>query len=155
MIDPVHVFPLRVYYEDTDSGGVVYHSNYLRFAERARTEMLRQKGFDHGALLTKGRMKLAVRRCEAEFLKPARLDDLLEIRTWPKRISGASLWVEQGVYRQGELLVDMKLRVVCVRPDGRPVRVPGDLRSAFTTEMDPSMAVQQSGNRQENGITSS
>ena len=106
-------------------------------------------------LLTKDRLRLAVRHCVAEFLKPARLDDLLEIRTRPIRISGASLWVGQGVYRQGELLVDMKLQVVCVRPDGRPVRVPGNLRSVFASEMAPSMTVQQSGNRQENGITSS
>ena len=155
MTESGHVLPLRVYYEDTDSGGVVYHSNYFRFAERARTEWLRQKGFDHGTLLAKGQLRLAVRSCEAEFLKPAQLDDLLEIRTCPIRVSAASLWVEQAVYRQGELLVGIKLRVVCVRLDGRPVRVPDDLRLAFTSEMGPSKTVQQSGNRQANGITSS
>ena len=85
-----HVYPVRVYYEDTDAGGVVYHSNYLRFAERARTELLREAGIDHVTLMTENGLMFAVRRCEAEYVKPARLDDALEVRTRCFEATGAS-----------------------------------------------------------------
>lgn len=130
MIDaPEHVFPVRVYYEDTDAGGVVYHSNYLRFAERARTELLRDHGIDHTRLLSESGLMFAVRRCEAEYVKPARLDDALEIRTRCIEATGASFWLEQLVQRAGETLVEMKLRLVCLTIDGRPARLPETLRS--------------------------
>jgi acyl-CoA thioester hydrolase len=124
-----HVFPVRVYYEDTDAGGVVYHSNYLCFAERARTELLRDFGIDHTSLMADDGLMFAVRRCEAEYVKPARLDDALEIRTRCIEASGASFWLEQLVQRAGETLVEMKLRLVCLKSDGRPARLPEKLRS--------------------------
>lgn len=123
-----HVFPVRVYYEDTDAGGVVYHSNYLCFAERARTELLRDFGIDHTSLMADDGLMFAVRRCEAEYVKPARLDDALEIRTRCIKASGASFWLEQLVQRAGETLVEMKLRLVCLKADGRPARIPEKLR---------------------------
>lgn len=126
---PAHVFPVRVYYEDTDAGGVVYHSNYLRFAERARTELLRDHGIDHTRILSESGLIFAVRRCEAEYVKPARLDDALEIRTRCIEATGASFWLEQLVQRAGETLVEMKLRLVCLTRDGRPARLPETLRS--------------------------
>jgi acyl-CoA thioester hydrolase len=126
---PEHVFPVRVYYEDTDAGGVVYHSNYLRFAERARTELLRDHGIDHTSLMADDGLMFAVRRCEAEYVKPARLDDALEIRTRCIDATGASFWLEQLVQRAGETLVEMKLRLVCLKADGRPARIPESLRS--------------------------
>lgn len=126
---PAHIFPVRVYYEDTDAGGVVYHSNYLRFAERARTELLRDHGIDHTRLLSESGLMFAVRRCEAEYVKPARLDDALEIRTRCIQATGASFWLEQLVQRAGETLVEMKLRLVCLTQDGRPARLPDTLRS--------------------------
>lgn len=127
-----HVFPVRVYYEDTDAGGVVYHSNYLCFAERARTELLRGFGIDHTSLLADDGLVFAVRRCEAEFVKPARLDDALEVRTRCTEASGASFWLEQLVQRAGETLVEMKVRLVCLKADGRPARIPETLRSLLS-----------------------
>lgn len=126
-----HVFPVRVYYEDTDAGGVVYHSNYLRFAERARTELLRDLGIDHQSLMADDGLMFAVRRCEAEYILPAHLDDALEVRTRCIKSSAASFWLEQLVQRAGETLVDMKVRLVCLKPDGRPARFPKNLRSVL------------------------
>ena len=124
-----HVFPVRVYYEDTDAGGVVYYANYLRFAERARTELLRAIGIDHRTLLAEDGLMFAVRRCEADYVKPARLDDLLEVRTRFAEATGASFWLEQEVCRDDETLAEMKLRLVCLRADGRPARLPDALRA--------------------------
>ena len=129
----VHVFFVRVYYEDTDAGGVVYHSNYLRFAERARTEFLREAGIDHITLMAQNGLMFAVRRCEAEYVKPAQLDDALEIRTRCLEATGASFWLEQLVQRAGETLVEMKLRLVCLKADGRPARLPNNLRVMLGT----------------------
>jgi len=126
---PDHVFPVWVYYEDTDAGGVVYHSNYLRFAERARTELLRGHGIDHTSLMAENGLMFAVRRCEAEYVRPAHLDDALEVRTRCIEATGASFWLEQLVQRAGETLVEMKLRLVCLKSDGRPARIPESLRS--------------------------
>jgi len=125
--DTDHVFPVRVYYEDTDAGGVVYYANYLKFAERARTELLREIGIDHGTLKDETGIMFAVRRCEAEYVSPARLDDLLEVRTRVAETTGASLWMEQTVRRDDETLAELRLRLVCVRPDGRPARLPDGL----------------------------
>ncbi len=123
-----YVFPVRVYYEDTDAAGVVYYANYLRFAERARTELLRDMGVDHRTLLADDGIMFAVRRCEAEYVKPARLDDLLEVRTRFGGATGASFWMEQEIRRDDEMLADLKLRLVCLRPDGRPARLPDAVR---------------------------
>lgn len=129
-----HVYPVRVYYEDTDAGGVVYYANYLRFAERARTELLRDLGVDHMTLLAEDGLMFAVRRCEADYVKPARLDDLLEIGTRFIEASGASFWMAQTVRRADETLAEMKLRLVCVKSDGRPARIPEPLRAAMAAQ---------------------
>lgn len=126
-----HVFPVRVYYEDTDAGGVVYHANYLRFAERARTELMRDFGIDHQGLRNDDGLIFAVRRCEAEYVLPAHLDDALDVRTRCIRSAAASFWLEQLVERAGETLVEMKVRLVCLKPDGRPARIPEALRSVL------------------------
>ena len=123
-----HVLEMRVYYEDTDAGGVVYHAAYLRFAERARTELMRALGFDHAMLLERDGLAFAVRRCEAEFLSPARLDDLVEVHTLLAAVSAARLWFTQTVCRDSDVLVEMNLQIVCLRPDGRPARIPDRLR---------------------------
>ncbi|MBM3488793.1 MAG: tol-pal system-associated acyl-CoA thioesterase [Alphaproteobacteria bacterium] len=127
----VHVYPVRVYFEDTDAGGVVYHTSYLRFAERARTEMMRLLGVSHASLIAGDGVVFAVRRCEVDFLRPAHLDDLLEVRTRLVDVQGASLWAEQIVDRDGDAIVAAKLRLACVRRDGRPARFPARLRRAF------------------------
>lgn len=130
-----YVFPVRVYYEDTDAGGVVYYANYLRFAERARTELLRDMGIDHRTLLADDGIMFAVRRCEAEYVKPARLDDLLEVRTRFGAATGASFWMEQEICRDDEMLADLRLRLVCIRPDGRPARLPDAVREMAASDV--------------------
>lgn len=124
--DGEHVLAVRVYYEDTDAGGVVYHASYLRFAERGRAEMLRALGIARAP--GPESPVFAVRRCEVDFLRPARLDDALEVRTRLDGASAASLWFGQTVRRGGETLAAMRVRIVLVRPDGRPTRIPANLR---------------------------
>lgn len=131
IIAGTHVFPLRVYYEDTDAGGVVYYANYLRYAERARSEMLRAVGIEQRALAESDGIAFAVSRCEVDYLRPARLDDTLEVVTGNIELEGASLWVDQVIRRGAEELVRMRVRVACVGDDGRPARLPARLRTAL------------------------
>lgn len=126
-----HRFAVRVYFEDTDAGGVVYHASYLRFAERARTELLRAHGLDHRSLAERASGHLVVRRCIADFLAPARLDDLLQIETEAARLGGASLTLVQTVQREARVLVRLEVEIAFVGTDGRPRRLPAALRSAF------------------------
>ena len=122
---------IRVYYEDTDSGGVVYYANYLKFAERGRTEMLRAAGIEHPALWEAHGVGFAVRRVTADYLKPARLDDALSIHTCMTDVRGASLSALQVVRRDGEDLVRLSVHLACIDRDGRPARMPPPLRSAL------------------------
>lgn len=124
----VHVFPVRVYYEDTDVGGVVYYANYLKFAERARTEMLRLIGFPHSAMQERDGLAFAVRRCEADYIRPAHFDDALEVHTAGIDVQAAGLWLEQRIKRNGEDLAVLRVRLACVGRNGRPARLPGALR---------------------------
>ena len=128
---PVHRFPIRVYYEDTDAGGIVYHSAYLRFAERGRTEWLRDMGFDHSGLRSKTGAGFAVARAEIDYLKPATLDDLLEVETRIVKAGGASTRIEQDVLRDGVPIVRMVLRLAFIGAEGRPYRMPQELRALF------------------------
>ncbi len=126
-----HTFPVRVYYEDTDFSGVVYHASYLRFMERGRTEMLRSKGVDQGAVLAGEageRFGFAVRAMAIDFLKPARMDDLLSIETDVVEVGGASMELAQRVKRGDELLIAATVRIACV-VDGRPCRLPAAIRA--------------------------
>ena len=127
----VHVFPVRVYYEDTDAGGVVYYANYLKFAERARTEMMHLLDPGYAELVASGRLAFAVRHCEADFLTPARLDDVLEIRTRAAEIGGASVTADQTIRRDGEDIARLVVRLACVGPSGRAMRMPDRLRAAL------------------------
>ena len=140
--DP-HRWPVRVYFEDTDAGGVVYHGNYLKFAERARTELMRGAGFDHTQLAKDYGVLIVVRHCAMEFIAPARLDDALEVRSLVTTIGGASLTIRQEVFRpmpatNGEkagldkLLVAVELRLACVSTDLRPARLPPKLKHALS-----------------------
>ena len=126
-----HVFPLRVYYEDTDAEGVVYYANYLKFAERARTELLRDLGFEHHALMNGDGIAFFVRRCTADFKKSARLDDALEVVSEIGKIGGASLDARQAVTRAGEDLVLLEIRLACLDKQGRAARMPANLRFAL------------------------
>jgi acyl-CoA thioester hydrolase len=120
-----HRFDVRVYYEDTDAGGVVYHANYLRFAERARTEALRDAGAPHAELVSGHGLMFMVRRVKVDYLAPARLDDRLVVTTATVKLRGASVELRQSVSRDGVTLVVLELQMVCVRcADARPDRIP-------------------------------
>lgn len=123
-----HRFAIRVYYEDTDAGGIVYYANYLKFAERARTEMLRDFGMAHAAMAADSGLMFAVRRCEVDYLKPARLDDALTVETDLADIGGATLALDQSIYRADEALARMKILLACIDRAGKPGRIPTALR---------------------------
>lgn len=123
----VHRIGMRVYYEDTDAAGIVYHAAYLAFAERARTEMLRCLGIDHGGLRARFGLIFAVRRCVVDYRAAARLDDLLEVATSLERQGGASLDLCQRMTRDHQLLVGMELRLALLGAELRPARLPPEL----------------------------
>ena len=127
-----HIFPLRVYYEDTDAGGIVYYASYLRFAERARTEYLRSVGCDHQTLLAEDGIAFTVRQCSVDYMSPAFLDDPLEVHTRFLEVRGASLRAEQVVKRKMVELARLTVRLACVGGDGRPRRMPAALLSALS-----------------------
>lgn len=121
-----HRYRLRVYYEDTDAGGVVYHASYLRFAERARTEALRERGLAHAMLLANHGLMFVVRRIKVDYLRPARLDDSLVVVTEPLEVGGASVLLRQEVRTEdGAACVVLKVQLACVAPKGeKPARLP-------------------------------
>lgn len=123
-----HEFPIRVYYEDTDLAGIVYYANYLKFIERARSELIRERGVDQLALKAETGLVFAVRRVEADYLAPARFDDLLTVRTEIAELSGARLCLRQCVLRQDEVLFDAVVMLAVLAESGRPVRLPADIR---------------------------
>lgn len=129
----VHVLPLRVYYEDTDAAGIVYYANWLRFLERGRTELLRLLGQEHSALRLERGVNWVVRRCAIEYLKPARLDETIEVRTSCGELRGASLDMLQEARRGTDVLVRAELMVACMGEDGRPVRLPPHVKDALGT----------------------
>lgn len=127
----VHRLPLRVYYEDTDAAGIVYHADFLKFAERARTEMLRCLSLDHSTLRRDFGLTFAVRRCLVDYLAPARLDDCLLVETRLLRLGGASLDLEQRVACAGRLLVRLEVRLALLGAQLRVGRLPSQLVSAL------------------------
>ena len=124
-----HDFPIRVYYEDTDLAGIVYYANYLKFIERARTEWVRGLGIDQGWLKAQEGIVFAVRRVEADYLRPAKFDDELTVATRPEAVTGARIVLEQSVLRGGEVLFQAHVTLVCLTDTGHAARVPPELRS--------------------------
>src|ERR1700730_15786837 len=136
--DGRHVQRVRVYYEDTDFTGIVYHANYLRFMERGRTNYLRVIGADHRALFAAAEREapgfaFVVRSMAIEFLKPARMDDVLEVITAPEAVKGASVVLRQQVRRAEDLLVEAEVRVAFVS-GGRAKPIPKPLRQAMQAD---------------------
>lgn len=127
-----HAIAVRVYYEDTDAAGMVYHANYLKFAERGRTEWLRCLGFGHRRLAAEVGVGFAVRRCRADYLAPAKLDDALTVETRLTGLGAATLAFAQGIARDGQTLARLDVLVACIARDGRPRRVPAGLRAAIS-----------------------
>ncbi len=129
----VHRYPVRVYYEDTDAAGIVYYANYLKFIERARTEMMRLYGVEHEKSRQSDGTAFIVRRAAIEFLAPARLDDELIIETRIEEIGAASIRLAQDVKRRDTRLVAATILVVSIGRHGRPVRLPPGLRSVLAS----------------------
>jgi acyl-CoA thioester hydrolase len=126
----IHEFPVRVYYEDTDAGGVVYHANFLKFCERARTEFIRTLGFECSTLEKEHGFLFVVRHLEADYFAPARLDDLLNVQTSLSTLKNSSFVLHQTVVGSGSSLFDMYVTLVCVDAHAfKPVRVPQNLRA--------------------------
>lgn len=123
-----HILPVRVYYEDTDFSGIVYHAGYLRFLERGRTDSLRLAGVGQAALHADGEgLVFAVRRLTIDYHRPALMDDVLEVHTYTQEVRGASLVIIQKIMRGDELIVSADVRVAAIM-GGRPARIPDALR---------------------------
>jgi acyl-CoA thioester hydrolase len=134
LVEGGHVLPVRIYFEDTDFSGVVYHAAFLRFMERGRSDMVRLMGVNHEAL-AKGDygepLAFAVRRIEVDFFRPARIDDLIEIHTKPVHAGGARLILEQQVKLGEAVLVAAKVTIVMINLEGKARRMPATLRSTL------------------------
>lgn len=134
----VHRFPLRVYFEDTDLAGIVYHANYLRFMERARSDLLERLGIDQRAALESGEGVYAVADLAIRYRMPARLGDSLLVETRCTALGGASVTMAQRIVRGAELVADATVRAGFLTPDGRPRRQPGDWLDRFRPLLDPA-----------------
>jgi len=142
--DGRHVMALRIYYEDTDFSGIVYHANYLRYMERGRTNYLRLLGTDHHALFASAEQEapgfaFVVRAMQIDFFKPARMDDVLLVTTFPLEVKGASITVLQTIARGEEVLVEARVRVAFVS-GGRARPIPKPLRAAMHVDQDKAHA---------------
>lgn len=128
------IWPVRVYYEDTDSGGVVYYANYLRFMERARTEYLRHFGFEQDQLIADEGVIFAVRSIEVDYRRPARFNELLEVSAHVLQRGGASITFQQEIRRNGEVLCSGKVKIASLEAGTmRPVAIPQQIVSAMDT----------------------
>lgn len=128
----IHRYSLRVYYEDTDAGGVVYHANYLRYAERARTEALRDAGIPHAALVERFGMMFMVRRAEIDYVRPATLDDLLVVETETIDVGGATVLLRQTVRGPQGVCAELRIKLACVRIEAnRAARIPAEWREGM------------------------
>lgn len=129
-----HSLQIRVYYEDTDAAGIVYHASYIRFAERGRTEMLRDAGFEHGQIFKETGIGFAVVAMHIEYKAPARLDDLLTIRTKITRVGGASMEMQQDIYNGEKLITEIKVTLVCIDSNLKAVRLPAEIKKIFKSK---------------------
>ena len=138
---PAHRYPLRVYFEDTDAGGMAYHANYLRWAERARTESLRDIGLPHQLMMERHDSILVVRRIEVEYWRPARLDDAVVVETRVIAVRGVTIVLDQRMVPEGDAatpLAALRVELACVdRHTLRPKRIPEPWRSALDATAPP------------------
>jgi acyl-CoA thioester hydrolase len=132
----VQKLQVRVYYDDTDAGGIVYHANYLVFAERARTEYLRAMGYTHHQIMEQFQILLVIRHIEIDYRAPARLDDMLEIQTSVLSRGRTSITMKQDFYKDGKIITEIKITVVAITPQGKPVALPEVLHGVFKENRD-------------------
>lgn len=134
-----HSIPIQIYYEDTDAGGVVYYGNYLKFAERGRTEMLRALGFENKKLQDDKGLMFVVRHVDIDYLKPGFLDDALTMHTSITTLKNSSFVMRQTVCRGDDVICDMKVTLVCVEKESvKPAKVPEDIRKGFEQYLEGS-----------------
>ncbi len=127
---------IRIYYEDTDAGGVVYYASYLKFAERGRTELLRSLGFENKTLRDQHGVLFVVRHVEADYIRPAHLDDLLRIDTSIVQLKNASVVMKQSIFRKTDEVFSMSVKLACVAADEyKPTGLPEGIRRAFEQHM--------------------
>ena len=132
MSEPAFTWPVRVYWEDTDAGGVVYYANYLKFLERARTEWLRALGIEQTELAERDRVLLVVRRVEADYLRPARFNDALMVECRLAEVGLASMTIDQRVMRGEEALLTARVKAACVNAEQfRPAKIPVHILERF------------------------
>ena len=136
----IHCFPIRIYYEDTDHGGVVYYANYLKFMERARTEYLRGAGLEQDEIERKHGILFAVTEAHVRYHKPARFNDLLEIESSIREVSGVQIAMQQLIRRaeSGELLVTGNVRLASMDRNGKPKRMPREIATFFQQHLNPT-----------------
>lgn len=127
----IHKAEFRVYYEDTDAVGIMYHANFIAFCERGRSEMLREIGFPASEVHEKLNAGFVVRHIDCDFLKMVKLDDLLEVQTVLKSMKNTSFIMEQTIMCQNSVVFKMDITLVCMDLGGKPMRVPDKLRTAF------------------------
>ncbi len=127
------LYPLRVQWEDTDAAGIVYYANYLRFVERARSDVLLRQGISQESLLRQEGIAFAVRGCVVDYLKPARLHDELVVATTLHEARGATLALDQNVWRGADLLAKTRVTLACIDMAGRPKRIPRAISTLFAT----------------------
>lgn len=138
-MNDLHRWNIRIYYEDTDSGGIVYYANYLKYAERARTEFLREMGIESRQMMETLGIGLAVRRSNIEYLRPAKLDDEVIVETALQKVGGASMEMRQTIMRGDEDLVQMDIKLGSINfESGRPSALPKDLKAALEKRMNAS-----------------
>jgi acyl-CoA thioester hydrolase len=128
----MHRVKTRVYYEDTDAGGVVYYANYLKFAERARTEFLREGGINQSDLVENSNVMFVVKKADLEIFRPARLDDLIEIKSEVVEQKGARIFMEQNIYLEKTKLCNIKTCLAVINSNFKPVRLPEFLKDIFS-----------------------
>ena len=122
---------IKVYYEDTDSGGVVYYANYLKFLERARTEALFSIGYSNKKIKEKFNSLIIVKSCNIDYKKPANLEDELKIRSFVKSITKTSFFMNQIISREEEIIVEAQIHLVFVNENGKPIKIPDEIYSQF------------------------
>ena len=126
------MYETKVYYEDTDVGGVVYYSNYLKFLERARTEMINSIGLSNKKLLEEHKTLIIVKSCNVEYLSPSKLEDRLQIYSSIESINKASFVMIQDIKKDDDLIVKAKIKLVTVNNEGRPIKIPSVLKNKLT-----------------------
>jgi acyl-CoA thioester hydrolase len=139
----IHSHEYRVYYEDTDAGGIMYHARYVNWCERGRAEYLRAVGLESSGIVEQDRVMFVIRHLEADYFKPARLDELLRVETSVKEMKNTSFLMKQSIFCQDFMLFSMTVTVVCVDMAARPVRIPERIRAILEKDKTQPGVIQE------------